>query len=251
MRAISRREGGDTDMTTTTSTPTGRRSSGSRTTCTSSSRSRRSRPLSEKPRFEPLPCEDDAHRIEGGAREHGSTQGKSSGGGLSGGAIVSLGGIAVLVVFIVQNTQDVQLPLPLPGLHVAAVAVHDRGRALRRAGVVRARRDASSPTPQGTPRRPLTVEVQARRKRRQVAVMVARTLSSTSSSECTTISASSSRSGSAVSRTVGPRGVGRRKRTSKPAVMNGTGAPGGASPAALARPPTSRPRRRGSRAPSR
>ena len=34
--------------------------------------------------------------------------GKSSGGGLSGGAIASLGGIAVLVVFIVQNTQDVR-----------------------------------------------------------------------------------------------------------------------------------------------
>ena len=34
--------------------------------------------------------------------------GKSSGGGLSGGAIASLGGIAVLAVFIVQNTQDVR-----------------------------------------------------------------------------------------------------------------------------------------------
>jgi uncharacterized integral membrane protein len=34
--------------------------------------------------------------------------GKSSGGGLSGGAIASLGGIAVLVVFIVQNTEDVR-----------------------------------------------------------------------------------------------------------------------------------------------
>jgi uncharacterized integral membrane protein len=31
-----------------------------------------------------------------------------SSGGLSGGAIASLGGIAVLVVFIVQNTQDVR-----------------------------------------------------------------------------------------------------------------------------------------------
>ena len=34
--------------------------------------------------------------------------GKSSGGGLSGGAIASLSGIAVLVIFIVQNTQDVR-----------------------------------------------------------------------------------------------------------------------------------------------
>ncbi len=31
-----------------------------------------------------------------------------SSGGLSGGAIASLGGIAVLVVFIVQNTEDVR-----------------------------------------------------------------------------------------------------------------------------------------------
>jgi uncharacterized integral membrane protein len=37
-------------------------------------------------------------------------QGNNSGGGnkLSGGAIASLGGLAVLVVFIVQNTQDVR-----------------------------------------------------------------------------------------------------------------------------------------------
>jgi uncharacterized integral membrane protein len=33
---------------------------------------------------------------------------KSSGSRLSGGAIASLGGIAILVVFIVQNTQDVR-----------------------------------------------------------------------------------------------------------------------------------------------
>lgn len=33
---------------------------------------------------------------------------KSSGGGLSGGAIASLGGLAVLVIFIVQNTEDVR-----------------------------------------------------------------------------------------------------------------------------------------------
>ena len=35
------------------------------------------------------------------------------------------------------------------------------------------------------------------------------------------------------SRTVGPSGVGRRKRTSKPAVMNGTGAPGARLPSSL------------------
>jgi len=35
-------------------------------------------------------------------------QADSSGGGLSGGAIASLGGLAVLAVFIVQNTQDVR-----------------------------------------------------------------------------------------------------------------------------------------------
>ncbi len=34
--------------------------------------------------------------------------GKSSVGGISGGAIASLGGLAVLVIFIVQNTQDVR-----------------------------------------------------------------------------------------------------------------------------------------------
>ncbi len=34
--------------------------------------------------------------------------GKSSSGGLSGGAIASLSGIAVLAIFIVQNTQDVR-----------------------------------------------------------------------------------------------------------------------------------------------
>ena len=33
---------------------------------------------------------------------------QGSSGGLSGGAIASLGGIAVLVVFIVQNTEDVR-----------------------------------------------------------------------------------------------------------------------------------------------
>lgn len=33
---------------------------------------------------------------------------QSSGGGLSGGAIASLSGLAVLVVFIVQNTEDVR-----------------------------------------------------------------------------------------------------------------------------------------------
>jgi uncharacterized integral membrane protein len=33
---------------------------------------------------------------------------KQSSGGLSGGAIASLSGIAVLVIFIVQNTQDVR-----------------------------------------------------------------------------------------------------------------------------------------------
>jgi uncharacterized integral membrane protein len=34
--------------------------------------------------------------------------GQSSGSKLSGGAIASLGGVAVLVVFIVQNTEDVR-----------------------------------------------------------------------------------------------------------------------------------------------
>jgi uncharacterized integral membrane protein len=33
---------------------------------------------------------------------------QGSSGGLSGGAIASLGGLAVLVIFIVQNTQDVR-----------------------------------------------------------------------------------------------------------------------------------------------
>ena len=33
---------------------------------------------------------------------------QSSGGGLSGGAIASLSGLAVLVIFIVQNTEDVR-----------------------------------------------------------------------------------------------------------------------------------------------
>ena len=33
---------------------------------------------------------------------------QQSSGGLSGGAIASLGGLAVLVIFIVQNTQDVR-----------------------------------------------------------------------------------------------------------------------------------------------
>ena len=33
---------------------------------------------------------------------------KRSSGGLSGGAIASLGGLAVLVIFIVQNTEDVR-----------------------------------------------------------------------------------------------------------------------------------------------
>jgi uncharacterized integral membrane protein len=37
------------------------------------------------------------------------TSGASSGGrGVSGGAIASLGGLAVLVIFIVQNTEDVR-----------------------------------------------------------------------------------------------------------------------------------------------
>jgi uncharacterized integral membrane protein len=35
-------------------------------------------------------------------------QANSSGGGLTGGGIASLGGLAVLVIFIVQNTQDVR-----------------------------------------------------------------------------------------------------------------------------------------------
>ena len=80
-------------------------------------------------------------------------------------------------------------------------------------------------------RRPGTRHGSVRRrewKRRHVAVIVARGLLSCSNVASTTIVSWSMLTGEAVSRTVGPSGVGRRNRTSKPAVMKGTGAPGAA-----------------------
>ena len=63
-------------------------------------------------------------------------------------------------------------------------------------------------------------------KRSQVAVIVVGVCCRTQVPIGPRFPSRSTVTGVAVSRKVGPSGVGRRKRTSKPAVMNGTGAPG-------------------------
>ena len=69
---------------------------------------------------------------------------------LGAGAIASLTGAGVLVIFIVQNTEDVKFDFLWLSFHVAAVALHDRDGVVRRAGVVWVRGDAPAPAPQGT-----------------------------------------------------------------------------------------------------
>ena len=55
---------------------------------------------------------------------------ESEGRRLGGGAIASLVGVGLLVVFMLQNTESVRPRLPLLALHLAAVAPHVGRRAL-------------------------------------------------------------------------------------------------------------------------
>ena len=95
-----------------------------------------------------------------GADVNQSRASNSEGSKLGGGAIATLVGLAVLVIFVVQNTEDVKFkflfldftwPLWLYTIVVAVIGV------LR---LVRARRGASPSAAQGTPRRPSRLNAQ-------------------------------------------------------------------------------------------
>ena len=82
---------------------------------------------------------------------HGDTNGTAPGRKLGGGAIASLAGVGWLLVFVLQNRQDVGLDFLVWTFTSAALAAHHRLGVARGVGVVRNRRDAPSSTPR--PRR--------------------------------------------------------------------------------------------------
>ena len=73
---------------------------------------------------------------------------------LTGGAIASLTGVGLLVIFMVQNTDDVKLDFLFWSFTWALWLSVPRDGAGRSARVVRIGRPASSPTPSGAPRGP-------------------------------------------------------------------------------------------------
>jgi hypothetical protein len=94
-----------------------------------------------------------------------STTPPAQGRRLGGGAIASLSGVGLLVVFMIQNTQRVRLDFLFLDLHLAALAPHDGLRAARGAGVVRTGRDAPSPASQGAPPSPTGLTLTSARRR--------------------------------------------------------------------------------------
>ena len=85
---------------------------------------------------------------------NGPNERQGEGRRLGGGAIASLVGVGLLVIFMIQNTEDVRLDFlvwhftwPLWLLTIASAAAGS-------VGLVRIRRDPAPPSPQGPPRRP-------------------------------------------------------------------------------------------------
>ena len=79
-----------------------------------------------------------------------STTPPAEGRRLGGGAIASLSGVALLVIFMIQNTTR-PARLPVLEFHLAALAPHCGVGAARGVGVVRIGRDAPSSASQGAP----------------------------------------------------------------------------------------------------
>ena len=86
----------------------------------------------------------------------GGQQAATAAGKLSGGAIASLTGVGVLLIFIIQNTDRVRFQF-LFWTFTWPLVVHDHDGAVWGAGVVRVGCDASSPAPGGTPRSPVVI----------------------------------------------------------------------------------------------
>ncbi len=78
--------------------------------------------------------------------------GSGSNAKMSGGAIASLTGLGVLVIFMIQNTEDVTLHFLIWDFTWPLWLLHDRRGGVRRDRVVRAGRVAASSSPQGAPR---------------------------------------------------------------------------------------------------
>ena len=83
--------------------------------------------------------------------------------GLTGGAIASLGGVGLLAIFMIQNTEDVQLDFLFWSFHVAGLAAVLRDGAAGGTRVVWTRCAPSSSAPQGPSRGPPRLKPQAKR----------------------------------------------------------------------------------------
>ena len=85
-----------------------------------------------------------------------STSGAAEGQGLrlSGGAIASLTGVGLLLIFMIQNTEDVTLDFLFWSFTWPLLAFFPRDGVVRGVGVVWIWRDAPSSAPQGATRRP-------------------------------------------------------------------------------------------------
>ncbi len=75
---------------------------------------------------------------------------KQAGRRLGAGVIASLSGLAVLLIFVIQNREDVKVHFLVWSLS-GRCGLHHCDGGIRGVGVVRVGRDASSQTPQGTP----------------------------------------------------------------------------------------------------
>ena len=73
---------------------------------------------------------------------------------LGGGAIATLGGVAALAIFMLQNTDDVTVEFLFWDFTMAGVAADARVGTRRCAGLVRTGCAAPSPPARGAPRRP-------------------------------------------------------------------------------------------------
>ena len=79
---------------------------------------------------------------------------KAEGRRLGGGAIASLTGVGLLTIFMIQNTDSVQLDFLVWSYTWPLWLLTMTSAASRGVGVVRSGRNAPSPSPQGTPPKP-------------------------------------------------------------------------------------------------
>ena len=79
--------------------------------------------------------------------DQNARQSQGEGRRLGGGAIASLIGVGLLVIFMIQNTEDVRLDFLVWHFTWPLWLLDDRFRCTRRAGLVRFRRHPPPPSP--------------------------------------------------------------------------------------------------------